>query len=76
MIGTEAGVGVRNQGGQLQAGKTLAVSSEGKLSWQSGAHEALTQAAGISALRHAAMLSITASCTAAATLRCRAAKAS
>ncbi|MNG65607.1 Filamentous hemagglutinin [compost metagenome] len=46
MIGTEAGVGVRNQGGQLQAGKTLAVSSEGKLSWQSGAHEALTQAAG------------------------------
>ena len=37
MIGTEAGVGVRNQGGHLQAGKTLTISSEGKLSWQSAA---------------------------------------
>ncbi|VEI20617.1 Filamentous hemagglutinin [Serratia plymuthica] len=46
MIGTEAGVGVRNRGGQLQAGKTLTVSSEGKLSWQPGEQEALTQAAG------------------------------
>ncbi|PVY87829.1 hemagglutinin repeat-containing protein [Pantoea ananatis] len=44
MIGTEAGVGVRNQGGQLQAGKTLTVSSEGRLVWQSGKQEAVTQA--------------------------------
>ncbi|WP_275623640.1 hemagglutinin repeat-containing protein [Pantoea ananatis] len=44
MIGNEAGVGVRNQGGQLQAGKTLTVSSEGRLVWQSGKQEAVTQA--------------------------------
>ncbi|MGQ6073495.1 hemagglutinin repeat-containing protein, partial [Serratia sp. IR-2025] len=46
MIGTEAGVGVRNQNGQVQAGKTLTVSSEGKLSWQSDAPDAATQAGG------------------------------
>ncbi|MFP1769411.1 filamentous hemagglutinin N-terminal domain-containing protein, partial [Lonsdalea quercina] len=45
MIGTEAGVGVRNQGGQLQAGKTLTVSSEGRLVWQPAQQEAVTQAA-------------------------------
>ncbi|WP_432368729.1 hemagglutinin repeat-containing protein [Pantoea allii] len=44
MIGTEAGVGVRNQGGQLQAGKTLTVSSEGRLVWQPGKQESVTQA--------------------------------
>ncbi|MFP1727458.1 hemagglutinin repeat-containing protein [Lonsdalea quercina] len=44
MIGTEAGVGVRNQGGQLQAGKTLTVSSEGRLVWQPAQQEAVTQA--------------------------------
>ncbi|MGQ8700758.1 hemagglutinin repeat-containing protein [Serratia marcescens] len=43
MIVTEAGVGVRNQGGQVRAGKTLTVSSEGKLSWRS---DAPTQAGG------------------------------
>ncbi|MGN9584897.1 hemagglutinin repeat-containing protein [Serratia marcescens] len=43
MIGTEAGVGVRNQGGQVRAGKTLTVSSEGKLSWR---YDAPTQAGG------------------------------
>nr|WP_246545247.1 filamentous hemagglutinin N-terminal domain-containing protein [Photorhabdus hainanensis] len=46
MIGTDAGVGVRNHGGHLQAGKTLIVSSEGRLSWQSEAVEAVTQAGG------------------------------
>ncbi|WP_380180392.1 hemagglutinin repeat-containing protein, partial [Kalamiella sp. sgz302252] len=46
MIGTEAGVGVRNQGGHLQAGKTLTISSEGKLLWQSTAAESYTQAGG------------------------------
>ncbi|MFI8416397.1 hemagglutinin repeat-containing protein [Serratia sp. NPDC078593] len=46
MIGTEAGVGVRNQGGHLQAAKTLTVSSEGKLSWQSAQKDAVTQAGG------------------------------
>ncbi|WP_060450661.1 hemagglutinin repeat-containing protein, partial [Serratia marcescens] len=46
MIGTEAGVGVRNQGGQVRAGKTLTVSSEGKLSWRSDAPDAATQAGG------------------------------
>ncbi|WP_368926921.1 hemagglutinin repeat-containing protein [Serratia marcescens] len=46
MIGTEAGVGVRNQNGQVQAGKTLTVSSEGKLSWRSDAPDAATQANG------------------------------
>ncbi|ALX93080.1 filamentous hemagglutinin [Serratia fonticola] len=46
MIGTEAGVGVRNQNGQVQAGKTLTVSSEGRLSWQSDAQDASTQAGG------------------------------
>ncbi|OTA16719.1 hemagglutinin-related protein [Xenorhabdus beddingii] len=46
MIGTEAGVGVRNQGGHLQAGKTLTVSSEGRLSWQPGTKEVVTQAGG------------------------------
>lgn len=46
MIGTEAGVGVRNQNGQVQAGKALTVSSEGRLSWQSAAQDAATQAGG------------------------------
>ncbi|WP_226872005.1 hemagglutinin repeat-containing protein [Serratia marcescens] len=46
MIGTEAGVGVRNQGGQVRAGKTLTVSSEGKLSWRSDVPDAATQAGG------------------------------
>lgn len=46
MVGTEAGVGVRNQGGHLQAEKTLTVSSEGKLTWQAGTAEPYTQAAG------------------------------
>ncbi|EMN8762844.1 hemagglutinin repeat-containing protein [Serratia marcescens] len=46
MIGTEAGVGVRNQGGQVRAGKTLTVSSEGKLSWRSDAPDAATHAGG------------------------------
>ncbi|TEW81144.1 filamentous hemagglutinin N-terminal domain-containing protein [Serratia marcescens] len=46
MIGTEAGVGVRNQNGQVQAGKTLTVSSEGKLSWRSDTPDAATQAGG------------------------------
>ncbi|MGV8927788.1 MAG: hemagglutinin repeat-containing protein, partial [Ewingella sp.] len=46
MIGTEAGVGVRNQGGQLQADKTMTVSSEGKLVWQTTATEPNTQAGG------------------------------
>ncbi|ALX95979.1 hypothetical protein AV650_21630 [Serratia fonticola] len=47
MIGTEAGVGVRNQGGHLQAEKTLVVSSEGKLTWQAaGTAEPYTQAGG------------------------------
>ncbi|CAB3888327.1 hemagglutinin repeat-containing protein [Achromobacter ruhlandii] len=50
MIGTEAGVGVRNQGGHLQAAGTLTVSSEGKLSWLSGPSEAVTQAGGDVAL--------------------------
>ncbi|MHA7848748.1 hemagglutinin repeat-containing protein [Serratia sp. D1N4] len=44
MVGTEAGVGVRNQGGHLQAEKTLVVSSEGKLTWQAGTAEPYTQA--------------------------------
>ena len=44
MIGTEAGVGVRNQNAQVQAGKTLVVSSEGKLVWQSAAQDGVTQA--------------------------------
>ncbi len=46
MIGTEAGVGVRNQNGQVQAGKTLTVSSEGKLSWRADAPDAATQTGG------------------------------
>jgi filamentous hemagglutinin len=46
MVGTEAGVGVRNQGGHLQAEKTLVVSSEGKLTWQAGTAEPHTQAGG------------------------------
>ena len=46
MIGTEAGVGVRNQNGEIQAGKTLTVSSEGRLSWQSDTRDAITQAGG------------------------------
>ncbi|WP_048697872.1 filamentous hemagglutinin N-terminal domain-containing protein [Erwinia piriflorinigrans] len=46
MVGTEAGVGVRNQGGRLQAGKTLSVGSEGKLVWQSADLEGVTQAGG------------------------------
>ncbi|TSH80146.1 hemagglutinin repeat-containing protein [Pantoea sp. paga] len=46
MIGTEAGVGMRNQNAQVQAGKTLVVSSEGKLVWQSAAQDGVTQAGG------------------------------
>ena len=46
MVGTEAGIGVRNQGGHLQAAKTLIVTSEGKLSWQPGAQESMTEAGG------------------------------
>ncbi|RRZ97076.1 hemagglutinin repeat-containing protein [Erwinia sp. 198] len=46
MIATEAGVGVRNQGGHLQVGKTLTVSSEGRLLWQTAAAEPYTQAGG------------------------------
>ncbi|WP_313656143.1 hemagglutinin repeat-containing protein, partial [Pantoea sp.] len=46
MIGTEAGVGVRNQNAQVQAGKTLVVSSEGKLVWHSAARDGVTQAGG------------------------------
>ncbi|MCT2387452.1 two-partner secretion domain-containing protein [Erwinia pyrifoliae] len=46
MIGTEAGVGVRNRGGHLQADKTLSVSSEGKLVWQAADREAVTRAGG------------------------------
>nr|WP_075183657.1 filamentous hemagglutinin N-terminal domain-containing protein [Pantoea sp. 1.19] len=46
MIATEAGVGVRNQGGHLQAGKTLTVSSEGQLVWQSIGEKPVTEAAG------------------------------
>ncbi len=46
MVGTEAGVGVRNQGAQLQAGKTLTVSSSGRLIWQAGENGASTQAGG------------------------------
>ncbi|MBK0003574.1 hemagglutinin repeat-containing protein [Erwinia sp. S38] len=46
MMGTETGVGVRNQGGHLQAGNTLTVSSAGRLVWQPGKQEAFTQAAG------------------------------
>ncbi|SFO40504.1 filamentous hemagglutinin [Candidatus Pantoea varia] len=46
MIGTEAGVGVRNQNAQVQAGKTLVVSSEGKLVWQSATQDGVTQAGG------------------------------
>ena len=46
MIGTEAGVGVRNQNAQVHADKTLVVSSEGKLVWQSAAQDGVTQAAG------------------------------
>jgi len=46
MIGIEAGVGVRNQGRHLQAGKALTISSEGKLSWGSAAQEAVTEAVG------------------------------
>ncbi|MEQ5126057.1 hemagglutinin repeat-containing protein [Providencia alcalifaciens] len=44
MVGTENGVGVRNQGGHIQADKTLTVSSNGKLSWGSATQEATTQA--------------------------------
>lgn len=44
MIATEAGVGVRNQGGHLQAGQILSVSSEGHLSWQSDGQEVFTHA--------------------------------
>ena len=46
MMGTEAGVGVRNQNAQVQAGKTLVVSNEGKLVWQSAAQDGVTQAGG------------------------------
>ncbi|WP_413721402.1 hemagglutinin repeat-containing protein [Sodalis sp. RH24] len=46
MIGTESGVGVRNQGGHLVAEKTLTVSSEGKLFLQSGLTEPTTVATG------------------------------
>ncbi|MBG3014627.1 hemagglutinin repeat-containing protein [Proteus faecis] len=45
MVGTEDGVGVRNQAGHLQADKTLTVTSNGQLVWQSTkAQEAITQA--------------------------------
>ncbi|MGL4861054.1 MAG: filamentous hemagglutinin N-terminal domain-containing protein, partial [Enterobacteriaceae bacterium] len=33
MIGTEAGMGVRNSGGHINAGKTLTITSEGNLEW-------------------------------------------
>ncbi|WP_270771470.1 filamentous hemagglutinin N-terminal domain-containing protein [Proteus mirabilis] len=47
MVGTEKGVGVRNQGGHIQADKTLTVKSNGQLVWQSAkAQEAVTQANG------------------------------
>ncbi|NBL89375.1 hemagglutinin repeat-containing protein [Proteus sp. G2673] len=47
MVGTEQGVGVRNQGGHLQANKTLTVTSQGQLVWQSTkTQEAVTQAGG------------------------------
>ena len=47
MIGTETGVGdLRNKNAQVQAGKTLVVSSEGKLVWQSAAQDGVTQAGG------------------------------
>ncbi|WP_166267900.1 hemagglutinin repeat-containing protein [Providencia sp. M-27] len=44
MVGTEKGVGVRNQGGHIQADKTLTVSSNGKLIWGSASQQATTQA--------------------------------
>ncbi|MEQ4924671.1 hemagglutinin repeat-containing protein, partial [Proteus hauseri] len=45
MVGTENGVGVRNQAAHLQADKTLTVTSNGQLVWQSTkAQEAITQA--------------------------------
>ncbi|MBB1225367.1 filamentous hemagglutinin, partial [Klebsiella pneumoniae] len=44
MMGTEAGVGVRNQGGHLLADRTLTVSSEGWLSWLPGSTQAVNQA--------------------------------
>ncbi|WP_272538193.1 two-partner secretion domain-containing protein, partial [Providencia sp. PROV193] len=44
MVGTEKGVGVRNQGGHIQANKALTVSSNGKLSWGSASQQATTQA--------------------------------
>ena len=74
MIGTEAGVGVRNQGGHIQAEKTLTVSSEGKLTWQSGKQEAVTEAAGIFSWRPGTALNITANCTAVARCPSTAAK--
>lgn len=47
MVGTENGMGVRNQGGHLQTDKTLTVTSNGQLVWQSTqAQEAVTQASG------------------------------
>ncbi|MGP4129261.1 filamentous hemagglutinin N-terminal domain-containing protein [Pantoea tagorei] len=46
MIGTEAGVGVRNLSGQVRAGKTLTVSSEGRLSWRADVPDAATQSGG------------------------------
>ncbi|HEK1719888.1 TPA: hemagglutinin repeat-containing protein, partial [Proteus mirabilis] len=47
MVGTEKGVGVRNQGGHIQADKTLTVKSNGQLVWQSAkTQEAVTQANG------------------------------
>ncbi|MEQ5136969.1 hemagglutinin repeat-containing protein [Providencia alcalifaciens] len=44
MVGTEKGVGVRNQGGHIQADKTLTVSSNGKLIWGNASQQATTQA--------------------------------
>lgn len=44
MVGTEKGVGVRNQGGHIQADQTLTVSSNGKLSWGSASQQVTTQA--------------------------------
>ena len=44
MVGTEKGVGVRNQGGHIQSDKTLTVNSNGKLIWGSESQQATTQA--------------------------------
>ncbi|MEX0632072.1 hypothetical protein M8494_08800 [Serratia ureilytica] len=74
MIGTEAGVGVRNRGGQVRAGKTLTVSSEGKLSWRSDAPDAATRPAAIFNWRQKATSRRTAKCIAVANWPCRVAR--